>query len=324
LEHPANLERWGALFRAVVIDFELFSRLGFSSQMDSTDKPTGPMTVWHLNVTQSDPTKDYDDSATTVAYQPLARFIRPGIATFVAQMELLNNYADLRPDRASEIISQLGGGQAFLASITYLNVERTKYTLELLAAVQRVATFVEMRIKFALACRRGIEFSPQIEPMIAVPTHAALPSGHATETFAMSTVLWYLLSSSSSKAVYSQSIWGSRLMRVAARVAINRQVAGVHTPVESVAGAMLGLTLGNYLVARFGATATYDAWQFDGTIYPHTQDFDWTLLFNVDTKLQLPTATSPFYITSIAKNELIGAPSPVLKWLWCEALKEWT
>jgi hypothetical protein len=250
----------------------------------------------------------------------------------------MNNYADLRADREAEILSQLGGAQAFLASITYLNVERTRYTLELLGAVQRVATFVEMRVKHSLAVRRGIEFSSQIQPMIAVPTHAAFPSGHATETFAMAYVLWRLLKAAAAKALaaqppagnpaYANTTWARSLMRLAARVAINRQVAGVHTPVESAAGAMLGLTLGNYLVARFEtnltaatpAAPTYTAWQFDGTAFPQAEDFNWTALYDISTGMQKAAGN---WAKSYSGAKPVGVDSPVLHWLWNQALDEW-
>src|SRR3546814_18772370 len=49
---------------------------------------------------------------------------------------------------------------------------------------------------------------------------------------------------------YRDPAWGEQLMRLAARIAINRTVAGLHFPVDSAAGALLGLTLGRYLAAR--------------------------------------------------------------------------
>ena len=38
-------------------------------------------------------------------------------------------------------------------------------------------------IKHALACRRPIEYSPQVQPMILTPSHGSLPSGHSTKSF---------------------------------------------------------------------------------------------------------------------------------------------
>ena len=76
-------------------------------------------------------------------------------------------------------------------------------------------------------------------------------------------------------------------MRQAARIAINRTVAGVHFPADSAAGAVLGLTLGQYLVNRANGTATnYRAAEFDGAAYPDNEDFNWSDLFDV-------TATTP-------------------------------
>ena len=118
--------------------------------------------------------------------------------------------------------------------------------MELIHAALRFAYTVEMRIKHALACRRPHEYSPQIQPIIACPLHGSLPSGHATEAFLFAHLLAVL--SRRGKWNDRESVWVNQLMRQANRIAVNRTVAGVHFPVDSVAGALLGLTLAEYLV----------------------------------------------------------------------------
>ena len=117
----------------------------------------------------------------------------------------------------------------------------------MLAAAFRLALYVELRLKHALACRRPGEYSPQIQPMILTPAHGALPSGHATEAFLMAYVTLELTSPPDDPG---RQMKREQLMRLADRIARNRTVAGVHFPVDSAAGAMLGLTLGDYLVRR--------------------------------------------------------------------------
>ena len=46
-------------------------------------------------------------------------------------------------------------------------------------------------------------------------------------------------------------------MRLATRIAVNRTIAGVHFPIDSAAGAVLGLTLGLYFVARCQAQVIF-------------------------------------------------------------------
>ena len=316
-EDATNLARWGTLVRAVDIDFELFTQLGFSS-----DTKSNMARVWHLSVTA--PTAD--GVAPKGVYQPLFSLTRPSETTFKKQVNLLGNYADLRPDRIDEVITQLGGAQAFLASIAYLNPERTKYTLELLAAAVRVATFVEMRLKHATACRRPIEYTPQLQPMISTPLHGTYPSGHATETFMMAIVLWNLIKGS---GAYGDTLWLAQLLQLAARVAINRQVAGVHTPVETAAGTLLGLTLGGYLVQQFNAVATpagrYDAWHFDGANYaPDDLDYDWTDYFDMSSATQAASAAASGFATKQAGAGGAGRASAILDWLWKKAAAEWS
>jgi membrane-associated phospholipid phosphatase len=321
--NTANLALWAPWVRATLFDFEMYSRIGFTEEgaSDTTKK----MQVWHLEL--SPPSGGTMEPSTD--YQPLVSMIRPDKTRFADQLVYLSQYAQLRNDRAAEILAQLTPPIAFLGAIGFLHPDRTPKTLELLAAVLRLANFVEMRLKSALACRRPNEFSPQVQPMILTPAHGTLPSGHSTESFAAAFVLWKLLRATG-KAPYGTDIWGSQFMNLAARIAINRTVAGVHFPVDSVAGAILGLTLGSYFVERCsqaeGATASYDAWAFDGEQYPlrssgANADFDWHDFYDVVDEKQTGPAG---YVTEIP-DQALGADgqSKILHWLWDQAIKEW-
>ena len=120
--------------------------------------------------------------------------------------------------------------------------------------------------------------------------------------------------------------WAEQLLRLANRVAVNRTVAGVHFPIDSAAGAVLGLTLGQYFVAR-AVGGTYDAYAFDGTQFPPTTnnvaqqdgDFYWTLYYDVPNDAQLAPAP---YVTRPAAGQAV-VQSNLLNWLWGMALAEW-
>ena len=118
-------------------------------------------------------------------------------------------------------------------------------------------------------------------------------------------------------------------MRLAARIAINRTVAGVHFPVDSAAGALLGLTLGAYFVARCqDPSPKYDAYEFDGTKFPLTTggpladgDFYWTQYYDPAVGGGGQLAPGPFVTRTpglgMQKNDL-------LNWVWKKALAEWS
>ena len=191
-----------------------------------------------------------------------------------------------------------------------------------------------MRFKHALACRRPNEYSPQVQPMILTPGHGSFPSGHATETFMSALVLLRLLQNSTISpysVLADQKSWALQLMRLASRVAMNRTVAGVHFPVDSAAGAVLGLTLGQYFVNRCTKVTTYDAYAFDGTAFPEPSggqqppddgDFYWDTLFDVPTLSQTPTAYAT--LVGAQAGALPVASNLILQWLWGQAVGEWT
>lgn len=70
--------------------------------------------------------------------------------------------------------------------------------------------------------------------------------GHATQAFLVAYALQRLMGWRAGDAGTTQ------LQRLAARISINRIVAGTHFPVDAIAGRLLGNTLGEFFVARSG------------------------------------------------------------------------
>ena len=111
-----------------------------------------------------------------------------------------------------------------------------------------------------------------------------------------------MLQASKLKKPYADPSYGVQLMRLAARIAINRTVAGVHFPIDSVAGALLGLTLGDYFLARVMGE-DYEAAFFDGEHgnfgdpdYIGDLDFDWATVFNVNNQaVRFSGGAAPFH-----------------------------
>jgi membrane-associated phospholipid phosphatase len=236
--------------------------------------------------------------------------VRPSPETFRAQADLVEKYADLREDRASEILAQIGMQTDFWATIAFLHPARTPKTLEVLGAALRLAIAVEMRFKHALACPRPHEYSPQIQPMIQTPGHGSLPSGHSTQAYIIAEVYWAVLPAARRNALLRE-----QLMRQAARVAINRHVAGVHFPVDSAAGRVLGTTLAGYFVAR-ATKGKFAPRRFRGDRFDRRADFEPRHALDGGGEGELPA-----YVEVL--EEVAAAPCEALDWLWDEAQKEW-
>jgi hypothetical protein len=320
-----NIEHWSPAVRADILDFLLQSPLAFQVNTQELEvnykkgddfpadlhiEPRSVFSLWHLTSHSPEkvpglPTNQYPTLPDNplVAASRLAQMVRPARLGFDKQMRFLNGYAALRNERRAEILSQVDSMTPYLGSVVGLRQDRSMWTIELLDAVLRLARQVEMRFKAALACRRPGELSPDIQPMIATPAHSSLPSGHATEAFAMATVLNAIVRLGRAKGpggakIAEEESWkdySRMLSMVAARIAINRTVAGVHFPVDSVAGCTLGVTIGQYFLWRCGAqkvsdtgvpeTVTdaagkeipvvvdYQAWMFEAWGYDGFEDF---------------------------------------------------
>jgi hypothetical protein len=199
--------------------------------------------------------------------QPLASLRRPTLDALRNQstrtLERLELVWPPKKDYSpvNEILTQITPAFAFWSAVVPLHPDRHPRTFELMQLALGLATSVVLRVKHALGCPRPHEVNRDIHPLILTPAHGSFPSGHATEASTVSDMLAYLLSDS---AGTRSSQFGPALNTLARRIADNRVSAGVHFPVDSAAGHVLGQTLGMYFLARCGVINAPKHQRFDG------------------------------------------------------------
>ena len=97
---------------------------------------------------------------------------------------------------------------------------------------------------------------------------------------------------------------------------MNRTVAGLHFPVDSAVGRLLGTALAEFFVARCNGGKVHER-GFDGTKFHgsagHVIDFD--------PRVSMTDNKSRYYHQGPAIRGI--ATSPILAFMWAKAAKEW-
>ena len=238
---PANLKLWSADVRVMIVVQEIVSTLTVRPASGTPDS----VSVGLHNGTE------------------IAKLDRPSVETFAKQLNYLEYYADQRSERTAEILTQLTDLITPFGAVLPLHPGRYRWTYELIQTALEAISLIEMQSKHLLACRRPDEYSAQIQPMIQTPGHGSLPSGHATEAFLIATILRDL----SHCAQHRPHLADQQLLRQAARIAQNRTAAGVHFPVDSAAGATLGVSLGGYILEMAGSAGHAHGWHCISDVY---------------------------------------------------------
>lgn len=271
--------------RATLFDFDLLSALAF----EAGDNDTATM--------------KYRSPGGELV--PLMQITRPPLEVFLQQLPRVESLAQLRQERLSEILGELGPQYVLWTAVADLSPQRTPRTLELIDCGLRLTSSVVQRFKHQFACPRPIEYSPLVQPVIQTPGHRSFPSGHATQAFFVARLLKLLAGARCS------AIMEEQLQAQAARIAQNREVGGVHFPVDSMAGCLLGDTLAWHLAAvgSRGELARY-AGRFDAREDP--------------TQLHSPGMEYGKYQHRCDDVDKPSRPrATTLAWLWNAAREEW-
>lgn len=226
LPNPGDLltpQHHDAHVRATLYEFDLLSALAF----EADDNDTATLTY---RAPGGEPV-------------PLMRITRPPLQVFQAQVQRVESLAQLRQERMAEILGEIGPQYALWTAVADLSPQRTPRTLELIDCGLRLCSSVVQRFKHQFVCPRPIEYSALVQPVIQTPGHRSFPSGHSTQAFFVARLLKLLADARCSAVMEEQ------LQAQAARIAQNREVAGVHFPVDSMAGCLLGDTLAWHLAA---------------------------------------------------------------------------
>ncbi|MEQ5869435.1 phosphatase PAP2 family protein [Sagittula sp. NFXS13] len=264
-------------------------------------------------VALDDGTAANTEGRVSVAGQTVVTLKKPSNA-FLAEKQLpwLRTYADLRADRLNEIIMQTGDVQSFFALVGYMAPDATKWTLCLNQAIYRLCTALEMPLKHGFDAARPIAMSCKVQPIIQTPPHGTWPSGHATESFASATLLTRLFYNRGFNPA-EEIANGNELFRHAERIAMNRTIAGVHFPSDSMAGAVMGVTLAEALVRLLDGETETTARLYHGDTY----EGDFTLALLSDA----------FKDANVIETSTVSLdPNLVPAWLrdmWQEAKAEW-
>ncbi|HEX5683700.1 MAG TPA: phosphatase PAP2 family protein [Ideonella sp.] len=101
------------------------------------------------------------------------------------------------------------------------------------------------RMKHSLGVERPHRLEPGIVPMMTVPGHLSYPGGHAAKCFMAALILFVLAAPQSAKPFDLLAILG----KIALTVSNNRVKAGLHYPMDTQAGRLLGLATAVWLLS---------------------------------------------------------------------------
>jgi hypothetical protein len=144
--------------------------------------------------------------------------------------------------------------------------------LAVLNIASLIGSFAALYLKDKYDLPRPSQICPALLPPIPVPGHSSWPSGHSTQAHLMKNCMLRIFAATASMAnpmpQADQIVWSADLTVLADMIARNREIAGLHYPGDSAAGARLAdlmdtviLTVGAVPMFDYAVNAAAGEWQ---------------------------------------------------------------
>jgi hypothetical protein len=139
----------------------------------------------------------------------------------------------------SEAIAQSTGIIPYFQGLAGFTAASHPATTNLCVIALNLGQFMVMFYKDQYQRPRPSQLRPALLPSMEVPGHASYPSGHSTESHLIANLL--------SVVIGNENRAYSRLRPLADRIAINREVMGLHYRSDSEAGRRLASNLSDFI-----------------------------------------------------------------------------
>lgn len=164
----------------------------------------------------------------------------PGFTSVDDEIDNLVQAAqDERADALGEILSQADEFTSYFMNLMTSTPGAYPATSRVLHAANMVALFVAMYFKAHYKRPRPTQLCPALLPPIAVPGHAAYPSGHSTQAHLMALCMGEIFDGLPAAQKPQMQPMRDNLKVLADRIARNREIAGLHYPSDTAAGVVL-------------------------------------------------------------------------------------
>jgi len=178
-------------------------------------------------------------------------------AGFKSELNVVLERRLLRQRFAAEIRAQADNPEMYWSNLLMIGAHARPMTASLIAVGMAVGSHVAMRFKGKFNVPRPSQVFPALMPMIMNPGHPSYPSGHALQAHLIKHIL--------NDGVLNGTGMEKPIEQLAWRIGINREIAGVHYQMDTLASIDLAQKVSDILksieIDWYGETISFSAYQ---------------------------------------------------------------